>query len=98
MDPQYSVLLGNDNKGICGENIKNNNDKTKLAVAIVVPVVVVLALSVALVIAFGSKYVVFFFFVFLFFGGHFAVGKDRERELAWREPKTPREGNERKEK
>jgi energy-coupling factor transporter transmembrane protein EcfT len=65
MDPQYSVLLGNDNKGTCGESIKSNNDKTKLAIAIVVPVVVVLALLVALVIAFRNKYIFWCFVCFV---------------------------------
>jgi hypothetical protein len=54
MDPNYSVLLGD--QGSCGQQSKANNNTKKLLI-IILPIVVGLFLLIALVVVFAPKYV-----------------------------------------
>ena len=54
MDPHFSVLLGDNNKGRC--NNKHSSSVDSKIVEIVVPIVVALALLVVIAFVFGPRY------------------------------------------
>lgn len=52
MDPQYSVLLGEEDKGECSGKSENKKVSTKLILSIVLPLALVAILATALLVSY----------------------------------------------
>lgn len=52
MDPHYSVLLGEEDKGECSGKSKNKKVSTKLILSIILPIAFVAILGTALLVSY----------------------------------------------